>query len=239
MFAPFLPVMRHIELNDGNVHVSALVHGIARELERTLAKKGDACLAVSGGQLPVPVFVALQQQPIRWDRVNVMLVDERMVPLSHADSNARLVCDVLLRNSAAQAAFLPPVPLYCADISDIDTSSVVAQLNRSYRQPDVVVLGMGEDGHTASLFPDAPELEVALSLAEAPGYLALSPRAAPHKRVSLNLRALLGARRVLLAFSGVWKRHVFGAATLQPSPAWPVSYLLHQTHTPVDVYWAP
>jgi 6-phosphogluconolactonase len=231
--------MRQIELNDANAHVGALVRAIACELERTLSDKGQVCLAVSGGRSPLPLFAALQQQSLDWDRVSVTLVDERMVPFSHEDSNARLVCDTLLRNAAAQAVFLPPVPPYCAEIADIDTSAVVAELNRTYRQPDVVVLGMGEDGHTASLFADAPELPAGLSLSEAPGYLALSPRAAPHKRVSLNLSALLGARRVLLGFSGAWKKQVFDAATLEPTPALPVSYLLHQDRTPVDVYWAP
>jgi len=145
---------------------------------------------------------------------------------------------LLGRNVAAKAVFLPPVPPYCGEVDDIDTSAVVADLNRIYRQPDIVVVGMGEDGHTASLFADAPELKAALSLEMDPGYLSLSPRAAPHKRVSLNLSALLGARRVLLGFSGAWKKEVFDAAALELTPVLPVSYLLHQDRTPVDVYWA-
>ncbi|ODV42846.1 6-phosphogluconolactonase [Cupriavidus sp. UYMMa02A] len=229
--------MRQIELNDACAHADAMARAVACELERTLATKDEACLAISGDRLPMPLFKALQQRPLPWDRVSVMLVDERMVPLGHTDSNARHVCDVLLREEASRASFQPPVPTFCTEIGEIDASAVVAELNRNYRQPDVVVLGMGDDGHTASLFADAPELPVGLSLTEPPGYLALSPRAAPHRRVSLNLSALLGARRVLICFSGPWKKQVFDAATMEPTPMLPVSYLLHQDSTPVDVYW--
>jgi 6-phosphogluconolactonase len=231
--------MRQIELNDAAAHVEAMARAVACELERTLADQDQACLAVSGGRSPLPLFEALQQRPLPWDQVSVVLVDERMVPLRHADSNARLVCDALLRQAASRASFQPPVPPFCTEIGEIDASAVVAELNRTYRQPDLVILGMGDDGHTASLFPDAPELHDGLSLAEPPGYLALSPRAAPHRRVSLNLSALLAARRVMLGFSGQWKKQVFDAATLAPTPILPVSYLLHQDDTPVDVYWTP
>lgn len=231
--------MRQIELNDAAAHVEAMARAVACELERALSEKDRACLAVSGGCSPLPLFEALQQRPLPWDRVSVVLVDERMVPLDHTDSNARLVCDALLRQAASRASFQPPVPPFCTEIDEIDASAVVTGLNRNYRQPDLVILGMGDDGHTASLFPDAPELPDGLSLAEPPGYLALSPRAAPHRRVSLNLSALLGARRVLLGFSGPWKKQVFDAATLEPTPMLPVSYLLHQKRTPVDVYWTP
>ncbi|WP_231909705.1 6-phosphogluconolactonase [Cupriavidus nantongensis] len=226
-----------IEINGGNDYVTALVQAIACEIERTLGVNGHACLAVSRDRSSVPVFAALRQQQLGWDRVRVILADERMVPLNHADSNASSVCDILLRNAAAKAEFLPPVPPYCFEIDEIHTSAVVAELNRSYRQPDIVMLGMGEDGHIASLFADAPELKAALSAEKDPGYLSLSPRAAPHRRVSLNLSALLGARRIILGFSGVWKKQVFDAAALELTPVLPVSYLLHQNRTPVDVYW--
>ncbi|WP_338031322.1 6-phosphogluconolactonase [Cupriavidus yeoncheonensis] len=229
--------MRQIELNDACAHADAMARAVACELERTLASKENACLAIAGDRLPLPLFKALQQRALPWDRISVMLVDERMVPLGHSDSNARLVCDTLLREAAARASFQPPVPSFCMEIDEIDTSAVVSELNRNYRQPDVVVLAMGDDGHTASLFADAPELPVGLSLTEPAGYLALNPRAAPHRRVSLNLSALLGARRVLLSFSGPWKKQVFDAATMEPTPMLPVSYLLHQDSTPVDVYW--
>lgn len=229
--------MRQIELNDACAHADAMARAVACELERTLASQEDACLAIAGDRLPLPLFKALQQRALPWDRISVILVDERMVPLGHTDSNARLVCDALLREAASCASFQPPVPSFCMEIDDIDTSAVVSELNRNYRQPDVVVLAMGDDGHTASLFADAPELPVGLSLTEPAGYLALNPRAAPHRRVSLNLSALLGARRVLLSFSGPWKKQVFDAATMEPTPMLPVSYLLHQDSTPVDVYW--
>jgi 6-phosphogluconolactonase len=229
--------MRLIEPEDAAAHVEAMAQAVAGELERTLSEKGHACLAVSGGRSPLPLFEALQQRALPWDRVSVMLVDERLVPLGHSDSNARLVCDRLLRQAASRASFQPPVPPFCTEIDQIDAAEVVADLNRTYRQPDLVILGMGEDGHTASLFPDAPELHEGLSLNGQPGYLALSPRAAPHRRVSLNLSALLRASRVLLGFRGPWKKQVFDAATLEPTPMLPVSYLLHQQSTPVDVYW--
>ncbi|MGN5476178.1 6-phosphogluconolactonase [Cupriavidus basilensis] len=104
--------MRQIELNDACAHADAMARAVACELERTLATKDEACLAISGDRLPMPLFKALQQRPLPWDRVGVMLVDERMVPLGHTDSNARHVCDVLLREEASRASFQPPVPTF-------------------------------------------------------------------------------------------------------------------------------
>jgi 6-phosphogluconolactonase len=118
-------------------------------------------LAVSGGKSPVPFFHALRSQPLDWSRVMITLVDERFVPADHPDSNAALVREHLLQDAAAAARFLPLVGDARDDVAEL------AAANAAYQHPTVAVLGMGEDGHTASLFPGATALADGLDMAAA------------------------------------------------------------------------
>ena len=200
--------------------------------------QGRACLAVSGGRSPIALFAALRVMPLRWADVCVTLVDERAVPPEHADNNARLVREHLLKDAAAAARFFPIVLPPHVHGESVDVDACVATANEPFQQPDVVILGMGDDGHTASLFPDAPELTEGIDRTHAPAYLSLRPAAAPHRRISLNLSALSAARRLFLSIAGPVKRTVFDAAAQGGvQPALPVSYVIHQREVPLDVYW--
>ncbi|MCY1353900.1 Glucosamine-6-phosphate deaminase [compost metagenome] len=212
----------------------ALAISISNALELAIRVNGWAVLAVSGGRSPVPMFERLRYRPLRWDVVTVTLVDERVVPPDHPDSNAALVRAHLLREAAGSAAFIPLV----ADAQDVaDPAAAVARANRAFRQPDVVVLGMGEDGHTASLFPDAPELQDALSDPQ-PAYLLAHPGTAPHARITLNLAALLAAERAFLSVTGEAKAKVLERALQGPTPALPVSLVASRHRRGFDVFKA-
>ncbi|MGA8010130.1 MAG: 6-phosphogluconolactonase [Thiomonas sp.] len=217
-------------------HIARLVQAVAAALAADLTKHGEALLAVSGGRSPIPLFHALAQAPIDWPHITVTLVDERFVPASHADSNAALVRTHLLTGAAAQTRFLPLVD------DPQDLAGCVARANarlRALALPiSAALLGMGDDGHTASLFPGAAELPAGLDPAYPDAYLSVTPPQAPHQRVSLSLAALLGARHLLLAISGEAKHAVFTqASTPPPSTQHPISYLVQQTRTPFDAYW--
>lgn len=211
----------------------------ARLLDAAVAARGRALLAVSGGASPVPMFEALRRQPIAWDRVTVLTVDERCVPIDHPDSNAGLVERHLRRDAAASAELrtffdrLPDTDLDAPALTALarDANARLADL----RWPiDLCVLGMGEDGHTASLFADAPGLDTALTDA---GPVAWTlPPAARHARLTLTLPTLLAARHLLLPLAGEAKRRVFERACAAPSRELPVSLVLHGARQAVRVW---
>lgn len=226
---------------------AALAHGlsawIAGRLREALAARGHAVLAVSGGKSPVPLFEALRQQALDWSRLSVTLVDERCVPPDHADSNTALVRTHLLQGPAAAASLVPWFDTLPAGFDPADDAALQrladAANARLDRQPwpwDVAVLGMGEDGHTASLFPHADGLDHAL---HASGPVAWTrPATAPHARLTLTLPALLATRELVLPLIGPTKLRVFQQARLAQDETLPVSHLLHQHHTPVHIWLA-
>ncbi len=218
---------------------AALAAHIAGALRAALAERGRASLAVSGGQSPIPMFEALREQALDWDKVKLVLVDERVVPHGHADSNTALVRTHLLQGAAAAATFVPFFDSLPAALDDAALDALVAAAHqRLAALPwplDVAVLGMGEDGHTASLFPAAPGLDHALASA---GPLAwVRPATAPHARLTLTLPALLASRERVLSIAGAAKLAVYRRARAAADPALPVSLVLHQP-APVSVWIA-
>jgi len=223
---------------DAQTQIARLAEAIAGALAHLIDTQGSACLAVSGGRSPIALFAALRVLPVRWADVSITLVDERAVPPEHADSNARLVREHLLQDAAAAARFFPLVLSPHVHGGSVDVEACVATANDPFQQPDVAILGMGDDGHTASLFPDAPELGDGIDRAHAPAYLPVRPGVASHRRISLNLSALCAARRLFLSITGPVKRGVFDAAAQGAAQrALPVSYIIHQREVPLDVYW--
>jgi 6-phosphogluconolactonase len=207
---------------------------IADELRTAIAARGQATLAVSGGKSPIALFGQLREQALDWSKVTVLLVDERCVPNDHAESNTALVRQHLLQGAAASASFATLFETVPTDLNDAALPALVASANRrlsAIRFPlDVVVLGMGEDGHTASLFPAAPGLDHALTSVGPMAWV--RPATAPHARLTLTLPVLQAARHLHLSIAGDAKREVYQAATKAASPALPISLLLnHPTCT--------
>ncbi|MDP3424724.1 MAG: 6-phosphogluconolactonase [Burkholderiaceae bacterium] len=247
MDAPSTPQPRVAERHCASPQALAheLASTIAGELREAIAQRGRALLAVSGGKSPIALFQALRVHALDWAKVNVLLVDERCVPHTptpHPDSNTALVRQHLLQDLAAAATFWPffdtlphasastltanePLALDAVDALPAAANQRLAALSWPL---EVLVLGMGEDGHTASLFPGVPGLARALVSAEV--VAAVRPDAtdqAPHARLSLTLPTLLAARHTHLSIVGTTKQAVYRQALARPDAALPVSLVLH------------
>jgi 6-phosphogluconolactonase len=228
---------------DGDGLAVDLARFIASLLQGALAKRGSASLVVSGGSTPVPFFQALSLANILWAKVIVTLADERWVDPSDNDSNERLVRRHLLQNRAALAKFF--------GLKTEDASAQEGEMNCEKRilsipRPfDVLVLGMGNDGHTASLFPGAADLPKATDMDSGRLCMAIRPLSASHDRMTITLPALIDSRKIILLITGRGKLKIF-EKVLAAEPLsedvlneMPVRYVLARAKSPVTVYWAP
>jgi 6-phosphogluconolactonase len=225
--------------DDQRAQSDALAKAVGDALHASLAAQTatstndarPAMLAVSGGSSPRPFLQTLSTQSFDWARIALTLVDDRWVPETDSASNSQLVHDTLLQNAAKNAAFWPLVD------ATQDLNAHVAALNSDARfsaVPDVAILGMGEDGHTASIFADAPEWDYAITTPER--FVAVHPGSAPHARVSWSLSALKEVKHLFLLIAGPRKMDVLNAAAaaLQKNA---ISQLANDKGVRLDVYW--
>ncbi len=218
---------------------------VADALNQGLAARGRASLWLSGGSTPVPFFEALSRQPLDWARVTVGLVDERWCAPTEPDSNARLVHAHLLQREAAVAMWLG---LYRPQAASPHVAQV--EVNAALRAcawpADVVVLGMGGDGHTASWFPETPEYSQALHPAPEPRGVAVSAPAfpnVPRPRFTLTLGAVRDTRLICLHFTGQAKAELLARTWAgEPAPIgaiWSTPMPKGQPRPPIEVHWSP
>ena len=221
-----------------------IARDVAARLHQAIEVRGRAVLHVSGGKSPVALFHALQKQALDWSRVHVSLADERCVPVGHADSNATLVRTHLLQGPAAQARFSSLVP---DSVASLPPPAAMAELASRALQAqgvaDVLILGMGLDGHIASIFPGMSNLSQALEPIGGQVCLAVElaqpPEQAPYPRLTQSLAHMLKARHIVLPVSGAQKQAVLRSACMGPSPELPVSFVLHQAQAPVAIWICP
>jgi len=213
----------------------SLAQSIVGHLNDAIAEKGSASLIVSGGSTPKKLFNALSTMDIEWDKIKIGLCDERIVEPTHNDSNEKLVRETLMTGYAVKATFVSMI----GDSLEVDEIECSQRIKSTLAPFDVLVLGMGDDAHTASLFPNNPKLAEAYDLTRENICITIEPQHAPHTRMSLTLGAILSARHVYLHFQGVSKLNVYKEALNGTDTfAMPIRAIINQTDKKIEVYSA-
>lgn len=222
-----------MELNeyiDADMMMIALAGALSRDLRAALGRRERALFCVPGGTTPGPVFDLLTAVELDWSRVDIVLSDERWVPEDHPRSNAALVRRHLLQGPAAHARL---IPMWRPGLDPAAAAEALSAELAPLLPLDVALLGMGADMHTASLFPGAPRLDLALA-DDAPVVMAMEVPGQPETRLSLTAPVLRKAFALHLLLTGAQKRaaleHAEGADPLDA----PVGALLDQA----IVHWA-
>lgn len=216
--------------------VTALTQSIVKNLQEAIEKYGKASLIVSGGSTPKPLFKKLRQVPIAWEKVTVGLCDERWLPFLHEESNENFVKRYLLQEQASRATF---VGMYQEGLEAEEAETICSeQMHASLFPFDVVVLGMGTDAHTASLFPNNVKLEQAFDFGNDNLCIALEPTTAPYMRMSLTREAILSANNLYLHFEGEEKQTIYQEAIEEDDMyEMPICSILNQNIQNVEVYY--
>jgi 6-phosphogluconolactonase len=223
--------MKFIEYPDRDALMLDLADVIATELSSALDHNERASLCVPGGTTPGPIFDTLSSVSLAWERIDVLLNDERWVPESSDRSNTALLKRRLVTGKAASANL---VPLYADFATPEEGLDGLMPAIEATLPLDVLLLGMGADMHTASLFPGADQLELGLS-DKAPTLLAMRAPGAPEPRITLSAKALKSALSIHILITGPEKREALERAlTLKPEHA-PIAALLPNA----KVHWAP
>ncbi len=215
----------------------AFAEWTADKLRAAIAERGAATLVVSGGKTPARYFEALSGMPLDWTRVAITLADERRVANDSPRSNARLVREALLRNHAMVASFTP-----LADVRLSESQELVAASARVANLPlpaDLVVLGMGDNGHTASWFPGAPGLAEAMDPGARLLVVPIEAPDAPEPRLTLTGRVILRARAIALLIEGQDKLNTLAEAFEDgPAEAMPIRAVLRGASDRLTIFAA-
>jgi len=221
--------------NSSESLVIDLSQNIYEIINEAIKKRGRASMAVSGGSTPKPLFEELSLLNLDWSKVDLTLVDDRWVDADHKDSNELLVRTHFIKNRAERVNFLPLK-------NDEQTAKQGISLSeeglQSFTMPfDVIILGMGEDGHTASLFPCSDELKEGMDLKTKNTLVSTNPKSAPYERISLTAKSIMEAKKVFLHLNGSSKLHTIEEAmNLSDSNKMPIYAFLDHG---LDIFWSP
>jgi 6-phosphogluconolactonase len=210
---------------------------VASILAEAIRLTGKASIAVSGGSTPKGFFKALSQVDLPWEKITVTLADERWVNIDSDASNTQLVHENLLQNKAKKAKFFhlkQGEVLSDETLDDLNLAAKTALLPL-----DVLILGMGEDGHTASLFPCSDEITSALDINNSNALMAVVPKTAPHTRITFSFASLMASKHTFLHLSGKAKKDVLEKALAANDKfVMPIRAFLQHPDINTQVYWA-
>lgn len=212
-----------------------LATDVGKALSAAVEARGQASLVVSGGSTPKPFFAELKAKKLPWDKIWIALADERWVDTHFPDSNERMVKEQLLTDGAHFVGLKNAASTPAEGVAEAEKQ--LAAIPKPY---DVVILGMGEDGHTASLFPETDGLSEALDLKLPHICAAITPPPyAPHARITQTLKALTDTHRLILHITGARKRALYEEAQ-QPGSCLilPIRAIVQQQKIPLEVYWS-
>lgn len=227
------PAMQWLESTSAQTLAATLATTIADQLRTALEQRPRASLAVSGGRTPKSMLQQLSQQKLDWHRVDITLADERWVPEDDSASNTALIRAWLLQNDASEATFYP---IYTGEKSAHEGQKQCQQTLSPMHFPlDVLVLGMGNDGHTASLFPLCPALAEALSSQDI--CIATCAPVEPTDRMTLTANTLQLAKNTHLHIEGSGKLQVLAQAMDLKDPLQMPVYTFFQK--PLSIHWCP
>lgn len=202
--------MNSIRFETLNKQLKYVAEKVGALLNNAVASRGQALLAVSGGRSPIRLFEILRTQAIAWDCVTICLVDERWVPPDHERSNEKLVRVYLMQEKAAASKFISVYGAGSTPAEAAHALSTMLEVPALAAGLDIVILGMGDDGHTASWFPRSRELDDCLTSSHA--YAAVSAEESRDARVTMTLSAVSKARKIILCVEGDAKRSVLATA---------------------------
>jgi len=207
-------------------------------IESALDARGEALIAVPGGKTPLPIYERLAKAKLNWKKVTIIPTDERLVPLTDEKSNIRAIAQAFLPTGAR----VFPIG---SDIADYKMAgnSANAKLADLKFPLDLAWLGVGSDGHTASIFP-GPDLDEALNAPKGRHAVGVMPDPlppeAPVARVTLTRSAILSARTVLITIAGEEKKEMLeGAIADGQSSKLPIGRVLAEAEQPIDIHWCP
>ena len=221
--------------NSSESLASDLCQCIGEILTEAIRKKGRASMAVSGGSTPIRLFKEFSLLSIDWAKIDLTLADDRWVDAKNADSNELLVRTHLIKNKAAKVNFISlKNDAKTAKEGQIYSEKMLRKITLPF---DVVVLGMGSDGHTASLFPCSDELPEAMNLNNSNYLISTSPKTAPYERISLTARVIFDSKNVFLHLNGSSKLHTLESAMeYKDSNKMPIYTFLKNG---LSIYWSP
>ena len=219
----------------------ACAQAIEHHIRLSLAKKGSAFLSLAGGSA-LAIYRKLSQADLDWARVSIVPTDERWVPANHAACNLAALKSCFAARNLIQWVALVPEWLVPENAPKPSAHSAIKALAAMPMRFDVVLLGMGLDAHTASLFPGASQLSAALAPDGITSAAVITPKQmpaeAPFSRISLTASRLLHADAILLAITGAAKREVLDRALLRDDEALPISRFLHAADANIEIYWS-
>jgi len=217
--------------------IESLCDNLIESLQKIIDEKQTCSMAIAGGNTPKPLYEHLSKQSIDWDKVNLTLTDERWVEPSNTSSNQNMVWHSLIQDQAAEVNFIPLKNPHTTAPEGKDECEAI--LKQSIPILDVVVLGMGEDGHFASIFPGMEDTKSLLDINNQEICSAVQPEG-NEARMSLTLAYLLKAKNIYLFITGEEKKRIIDNIVDKNyvDDKYPVSALLLQDTCPVQVYWS-